>query len=168
MKMPKERSAGIIVLKWSNSGWLYLTLVTTMRTKTGDRKLDFPKGHVEGDEDWIEAAIRETREEAGIEEEMLNFTWGDQHFDCFRPNKTCRMFIASTSAKPSIEKNPVTKKYEHIGWKWLSLSGDRDEQLIHPYIREAVDWARSIVTGRRLDSTHVRMSQSAGDPPKSQ
>ena len=148
MEPTEERSAGILVLRWTKSGWKYLTLVTSMRTGTGERKLDFPKGHVEKGEDWIEAAIRETREESGIEEDRLNFAWGDRYRDCRRVGKVCRIFIAWTDSKPEINRNPESGIYEHVGWKWLSLERDREESLIHPYIRPAVEWARSIVLTR--------------------
>ena len=167
MKMPKERSAGVVVLKWSKSGWLYLTLVTTMMDKEGKRKLDFPKGHVEEGEDWIEAAVRETSEEAGIAEQDLHFTWGEDHTDCVKPGKVCRMFIASTASRPSIRRNPETNRFEHVGWKWLLLDGDNEEVLIHPYLRPAVEWARSVASGRRIDSAHVNVSQQSSVSRKS-
>jgi bis(5'-nucleosidyl)-tetraphosphatase len=159
MKMAHERSAGVLVLMWTKTGWKYLTLVTSMIDKEGARKLDFPKGHVESGEDWIEAAIRETKEEAGISETELDFTWGDQHIDCYRTGKVCRMFIASTAAKPRIAKNPESGRFEHIGWQWLDLEQDMYERRIHPYIRPAVEWGRSIVLGRQIDSAHVHSSQ---------
>ena len=147
MRRQEERSAGILVLRWTRRGWQYLALVTDMMSREG-RRLDFPKGHVEGDEDWIEAAVRETSEEAGLSESSLNFAWGERHIDCRRTGKTCRIFLAWTDGRPAIRRNPASGIYEHIGWKWLSLEGDPEEALIHAYIRPAVQWARSIVLGR--------------------
>jgi len=144
MRPNEERSAGILVLRWTPKGWQYLTLVTDMMSKKG-RRLDFPKGHVEGDEEWIEAAIRETKEEAGIEESGLNFAWGEKFIDCHRPGKTCRLFLAWSSKKPNIQRNPESGAFEHVGWRWLFLESDESEELIHAYIRPAVAWARSIV-----------------------
>ena len=148
MKMQDERSAGIVVLRWTKSGWQYLALVTTMRSQSGERKLDFPKGHVEDNEDWFEAAVRETHEEAGISERHLNCAWGDTYRDFKKIGKVCRLFIAWTKDVPNIRKNPESGIYEHVGWKWLNLESDKDESLIHPYIQPAVSWARSIVLNR--------------------
>lgn len=145
------------MLRWTRRGWQYLTLVTTMMTREGERKLDFPKGHVESGEDWLDAAIRETSEEAGIDEKSLNFAWGDVHIDCVKPGKTCRIFMAWSGSRPEIRRNPASGIYEHIGWKWLSLEGDREEELIHPYIRPAVGWARSVVLSRRVDLSSVSL-----------
>lgn len=163
MKMPKEKSAGVLVLKWSAGGWKYLTLVTSMIDAEGRRRLDFPKGHIEKGEEWLDAAVRETQEEAGIPESSLSFTWGEKYKDCFRQGKVCRMFIASTDSAPKILRNPETMRYEHVGWQWLNLSGDREEERIHPYIRPAVEWARSIVMGHGLDLQHVDMPHARRD-----
>lgn len=150
-------------MRWSRKGWLYLALVTQMRNREGKFRLDFPKGHVEDQEDWLEAAIRETGEESGIPEQSLNFAWGDAHLDCEKSSKICRMYIAWTSARPEVRRNPATQIYEHIGWKWLRLDGDAEESLIHAYIQPAVPWARSIVTSRRLDSSHGSLLQQGRD-----
>jgi 8-oxo-dGTP pyrophosphatase MutT (NUDIX family) len=153
----EERSAGVLVLRWTKSGWQYLILLTTMMGKGGARKLDFPKGHVESGEEWMDAAIRETEEEAGIPERSLNFAWGDKYIDCVRPGKTCRIFVAWSDASPKIKRNPESGVYEHIGWKWLSLERDGEEANIHQYIRPAVEWARSVVLSHRVDSLGVRI-----------
>jgi 8-oxo-dGTP pyrophosphatase MutT (NUDIX family) len=157
MKMPKERSAGVVVLRWSEMGWQFLALETGMRWEDGSPRMDFPKGHLDGDEDWLEAAIRETEEESGIEEKDLAFTWGLRYHDCVRPGKVCRMFIASTSATPRIRPNPVSKKREHQGSRWLVLEDETSEQRLHPYLRSGILWARTIVTKSALDSGHEKM-----------
>ena len=54
--MIKEVSAGVVVFKDD--------LVLIIKHKNGH--IDFPKGHVEGDETLEEAAIREVFEETGI------------------------------------------------------------------------------------------------------
>ena len=159
MKMPKERSAGIVVLRWSPKGWEYLTLETTMKMQDGRTKLDLPKGHLEGSESWIDAAIRETEEESGIPESALSFTWGEVSRDFFRTGKVCRLYIASTQRDAAVKRNPVSKKYEHVRPIWLHLEVDENEERIHPYIRPSIEWARSIVLSRRIDSTHGRMSR---------
>lgn len=163
MKMPKERSAGIVVLRWSHKGWEYLTLETTMRLSDGRTKLDLPKGHLEGDESWIDAAIRETEEESGIPERDLSFTWGEVSRDFFRTGKVCRLYIASTQSEASIKRNPVSKRYEHVRPLWLRLAGDPDEERIHPYIQPSIEWVRSIVLSRRIDSQHGRLSRQESD-----
>jgi 8-oxo-dGTP pyrophosphatase MutT (NUDIX family) len=154
MKMPKEKSAGVVVLRWSRDGWQFLALETTMRDDDGNRRLDLPKGHLERGEGWLEAAVRETSEEAGISKEDLDFTWGERHFDCFKQGKVSRMFIASTRATPKIQRNPVSHRYEHVKPLWLDLIGDSRERMIHKYLQGSLEWARSVVMSRSVKSGH--------------
>jgi bis(5'-nucleosidyl)-tetraphosphatase len=157
MKRP-ERSAGVVVLKWSESGWRFLALETSMTWQDGSSRLDLPKGHVERGEDWLEAAIRETEEEAGISESDLDFTWGGSYHDCVKPGKVSRMFIASTSARPTIRRNPVTRRKEHTGTMWILLTDDAEVQRIHPYLRSCIVWARGVVSRDRIHSPHGKVS----------
>jgi hypothetical protein len=63
---PAARSAGVVVVR-RDSGWRLLIL-------RAYRNWDFPKGRVEPDEAPLDAAIRETAEEAAISD--LAFNWG--------------------------------------------------------------------------------------------
>lgn len=158
-----ERSAGIVLLRWTRDGWKFLALETDMVNKQGERKLDLPKGHLEEGEDWLDAAIRETEEEAGVSEDEMSFTWGAAFRDCERPGKRARMFIASTVATPVVSPNPKTKRAEHTGYMWLSLSADPRIERLHPYLRPAVSWALSVVSKRRLNSSHGAARQIDAD-----
>src|ERR1700743_3464945 len=57
-----EFSAGGVVVR----GPEVVVVVPTRRTPAGERALAFPKGHPEPGESALQAAIRETREEAGV------------------------------------------------------------------------------------------------------
>lgn len=61
----KEFSAGGVIFK---DGRL---LLIKMRNLAGDEVWTFPKGHLEGDETADAAALREVREEAGLECRIL-------------------------------------------------------------------------------------------------
>jgi len=61
-------SAGVIVVRKQAGNWQYLFL-------RAFRNWDFPKGEMEPGESFLEAAVRETREETGITE--LDFSWGE-------------------------------------------------------------------------------------------
>jgi 8-oxo-dGTP pyrophosphatase MutT (NUDIX family) len=163
MKMAQERSAGVVVLKWSEEGWRFLALETDMTWKDGSSRLDLPKGHVERGEDWLEAAVRETEEEAGIDEASLDFTWGASYHDCEKPDKVSRMFIASTAARPTIRRNPVTRRKEHTGTLWVRLDDEATIARIHPYLRSCIEWARKVVSRDRLHSAHGSVSGRARD-----
>ena len=61
----KEISAGIIVYRRTKDGPKFLLLYH------GGSYWNFPKGHIEGEEKSLEAALRETVEETGLKQEDL-------------------------------------------------------------------------------------------------
>lgn len=64
---PRERSAGGVVVR----GQDILVIVPTRRAADGSAVLGLPKGHIDPGEDALAAAIREVREEAGVEVELV-------------------------------------------------------------------------------------------------
>jgi len=69
-KPPVERefSAGGVVVRDDQC----VVIVPTRRAKGGEKVLALPKGHPEGDESGADAAIREIREETGIEARLVD------------------------------------------------------------------------------------------------
>ncbi len=61
--MKKERSSGAIVFTYQSGGVNYLVVKNAKYGHWG-----FPKGHIERGEDELRAALREVKEEVGIEE----------------------------------------------------------------------------------------------------
>jgi 8-oxo-dGTP pyrophosphatase MutT (NUDIX family) len=63
----EERSAGGVVVR----GEQLLAIVPTRRAADGSRVLGLPKGHIDHGESQLQAAIREVREETGVEVELM-------------------------------------------------------------------------------------------------
>ncbi|TSC73571.1 MAG: NTP pyrophosphohydrolase [Parcubacteria group bacterium Gr01-1014_48] len=120
-----ERSAGMILFKNTKTKKQYLLLQhhprPNVRIKNIVAHWDFPKGHLEKGEEAIDAAIRESKEETGIE--IAEF------FPDFKT--TIRYFIRSQGVK-SIPKfvvfflgkakgGRVTLSFEHQAYAWLSF-----------------------------------------------
>ena len=63
-------SCGVVIARRTDDGWLTLML-------RAYHHWDFAKGIKEDDEDSLQAALREVREETGIDE--LSFEWGERH-----------------------------------------------------------------------------------------
>jgi 8-oxo-dGTP pyrophosphatase MutT (NUDIX family) len=63
----EERSAGGIVVRDGQA----LVIVPTRRATDGSRVLGLPKGHIDPGESQLQAAIREVREETGVEVELM-------------------------------------------------------------------------------------------------
>jgi len=64
-----EFSAGGVVM---NADGEIVVIVPTRRAADGSRVLALPKGHPDGAESSAEAALREVREEAGVEAEVVD------------------------------------------------------------------------------------------------
>ena len=63
-----EFSAGGVVVNDANE---VVVIVTTRRSADGSKVLALPKGHPDGAESPVQAALREVREEAGVEAEVV-------------------------------------------------------------------------------------------------
>jgi len=66
--MASEFSAGGVVFNASHE---VVVIVPTRRAANGSRVLALPKGHPDGAESAAEAALREVREETGVEAELI-------------------------------------------------------------------------------------------------
>lgn len=122
-------AAGIIVVRMKDGLYEVLCLVKP------SGKLDLTKGIIDPGENALQAAIRETGEEAGIYD--LDFCWGhDNHsFDA------CTMFLAKTTDHPHITKNPHSGIYEHIGYKWMSLDDCYNNSKMASFLKPSIAWA---------------------------
>jgi 8-oxo-dGTP pyrophosphatase MutT (NUDIX family) len=67
--MASEFSAGGVVMNDANE---VVVIVPTRRAANGARVLALPKGHPDGEESSLQAALREVREEAGIQAEVVD------------------------------------------------------------------------------------------------
>ena len=122
--------AGIIVVKKFNNEWKVLG----MWARGG---YDIPKGHIEDGDDVFENALRETKEEVGVDK--LEFAWG------LKPYKEGNLFIylASTEQDAKILLNKESKIYEHEYAKWLTW----EEMLekTYDYLKPSIASARKTI-----------------------
>jgi 8-oxo-dGTP pyrophosphatase MutT (NUDIX family) len=66
--VPSEFSAGGVVM---NDDHEVIVIVPTRRAADGSKVLALPKGHPDGEESSLQAALREVREEAGVDAEVV-------------------------------------------------------------------------------------------------
>jgi 8-oxo-dGTP pyrophosphatase MutT (NUDIX family) len=126
-------SAGVVVVRETDDGARLLLL-------RAYRNWDFPKGHVEPGEDPLTAAIRETREEAGIVD--LEFVWGEDAIDTvpYAHGKVTRYFVARTRAERlTLPINPALGRAEHHEYRWVDLT--EAFALTGPRLRPVIAWA---------------------------
>ncbi len=107
-------SAGIVIFFQENDSREYLLL----HYVTGH--WDFPKGKVESGETLKQAAVRELKEETGLEATIvpgfsssLSYTFKD-YMDKKSAHKQVTFFVGQVKSKS------VVLSDEHIGYKWVS------------------------------------------------
>jgi mutator protein MutT len=129
--MPTERefSCGGVVVR----GTECIVIVPTRRAAGGVQVLALPKGHPENGETPADAAVREVREEAGVEatvrEKLGNVRYWYQR-DGLRISKTVAFFLLDyVSGEPDDHDHEV----EHARWmaldeaaRALTYKGERD------------------------------------------
>jgi len=114
--MKTEKSCGCIVLKGGE------VLLIGMKDDDGKLFWSFPKGHQETDETDIETAIRETKEETGLDVEISDTTpIKTGHFvHSGTVYKNILLFIA----KPlNHELKPQEGEVEQVKWVKISEAG---------------------------------------------
>jgi len=132
-------SAGVIVVRRESRLWKFLFL-------RAYKNWDFPKGLVEPGEDPLETAVREVKEETGIDD--LTFRWGNvfKETEPYRSGgkKVARYYLAATSrSRVSFSVNPEIGKPEHHEYRWLPYEAVKD--LAPGRLLPIVDWANGII-----------------------
>lgn len=110
--MPVEKSSGFIVFRKKEKNILYLLL------HYPEGHWDFPKGHIEEEENPLETAKRELKEETGLEKIKVvdGFKKTIKYF--FRKEgKTVLKFVTFFLAEALEDK--VKLSFEHQEFKWL-------------------------------------------------
>ena len=129
-----DPAAGVVVLKFKDGDWNVLFL----KTKKG--KYDLTKGIIDVNESSFDAAVRETYEEAGIDE--LDFgRFGKNPIETDR----CTMYVAVTTQEPEIKPNPASGIYEHTGYVWMPMIDAINTDKLPKFLEPAVDYAYDLV-----------------------
>lgn len=139
--LPEEHSAGGVVL----NGEEVLVVVPVRRAANGARVLALPKGHLDGDETDEQAAVREVREEGGVEADLVE-SLGDVRYHYRRRgrliSKRVRFFLFEFRSG-----SPTDHDHEIEEARWLPLA-DAVKQLTYPGEREIV---AGVLSKTRLD-----------------
>jgi 8-oxo-dGTP pyrophosphatase MutT (NUDIX family) len=138
--MPRTKprhSAGVAVVRESTDGARFLLL-------RAYKNWDFPKGIVEAGEEPLAAAVRETREEAGIAD--LDFAWGTDFVETppYAGGKIARYYVARTRAATiTLPVNAALGRPEHHEYRWVDLT--EALALTVPRLQRVVTWAAAKV-----------------------
>ena len=132
----EEYSAGGVVVKGND----VLVVVPTRRAANGARVLALPKGHLDGSETAEQAAVREVREEGGVEADLVE-RLGDVRYHYRRDGrviaKRVRFFLFAFRAG-----DPADHDHEIEEARWMPMERAL-EQLTYAGEREMVGRALS-------------------------
>ena len=137
----REISAGIVVFRRTSEGPKFLILYH------GGNYWNFPKGHLEGEEKDLAAALRETKEEAGLAARDLRIVQNFKAYERFSFRreghgifKIVIFFLAETNT------SDIKISDEHQGYGWFNfreankiLGRYRDSQKV---LRQAFEFLR--------------------------
>lgn len=126
--MRYQDGAGVIVVRGSDENAVVLLLLNH------DGTWDLPKGGMEPGENPIDCAIRETFEEASIDD--LTFDWGTDPM----VSENLYFYIARSEKDPVIRTNPVHGNYEHMMGVWVNPSNAVDmlPDFLKPFMMTAI------------------------------
>lgn len=127
-----ERSAGIILFYSPPAGGRRYLLLDY------GRHWDYPKGHLEPGEDDLSAALRELREETGIEDAHLvpGFTRQIEYYFRTRQHGLIHKHVTFFAART--QTTDIQLSREHVGYAFLPFAEART-RLTYPSARTLLD-----------------------------
>jgi 8-oxo-dGTP pyrophosphatase MutT (NUDIX family) len=129
--LPKSKACGLVLWRWSGARREYLILVNRERGEAG-----FPKGHQEQGEDDLDTALRETREETGIEDIDPQYTFERTlHYRAERGGRTYDKTVVYNLGEA--HRSEVRLSPEHSAAHWLPLR-EALATLSHASLREVL------------------------------
>jgi len=123
--MKRVRQAGGIVVRRERNG-LWVLLVRAKRDPT---LWIFPKGHIERGESAADAALRETREEAGIVGDLVRPVGDPVHFNNGRYEVSVQYFLVRP-VKEFDETDGRAKKWFRFDDAVEAVLYDEDKELL--------------------------------------
>ena len=139
-----EISAGCIMMKYYDG-----VLHTLMCHAAGNWKLKlmgFPKGNVDVGEDLKQAAIREVKEETGLEPDILSYIGSVKK----NRTKTVHAFVAFVKSGEIRDKKPVNLQKSEIDYAKFIPATEATEKA-YKYQRDLFDDAIEYIQRRKND-----------------
>jgi 8-oxo-dGTP pyrophosphatase MutT (NUDIX family) len=101
-------------------------------------------GSVEGDESFVEAAVRELGEEAGIDSPVIEINKEFSFFDRWKKHCVEKVYLCHLNKKPHIVLNE-----EHIFCKWIPMNDVVISDFTFPTNFEAFEACRNYVREKK-------------------
>lgn len=154
------RKAGIVVLRGGPAAWRTLLL-------RAYRNWGFPKGGIEAGEIPLVTALRETREEAALDD--LEFRWGEVCFDTppRAGHQRTRYYLAvSRGARVYLPVSAELGRPEHHEFRWTGFAAAR--QLLAAALHPVIDWAQVVAATAQTSRAHGEYESNESFAAKSE
>jgi bis(5'-nucleosidyl)-tetraphosphatase len=139
----RENSAGLVVFRRTPEGPKFLILYH------GGSYWNFPKGHIEKEEDELTAALRETKEEAGLNPRDLRIVQNFKTYERFtfrRNSQSIFKIVTFYLAETRTRDVRISEEHQH-GYGWFTyheankiLGKHRDSQKV---LRQSFEFLRA-------------------------
>jgi ADP-ribose pyrophosphatase YjhB (NUDIX family) len=129
-----KTSAGLVILYQNKILLVHPTNAAWYGT------FSIPKGEIEDDEDILEAAIRETKEEIGIEFDKEEIGCESNHVNYVRNGKTYkRVYYFTINLNYPIDDSLFTLQQDEVDWVGF-LNKEEAEKRISPRLKELLKY----------------------------
>ena len=142
MDVEREFSCGGVVVRGTQT----IVIVPTRRAARGGQVLALPKGHPENGESPADAALREVREEAGVQTTLIE-KLGDTRYWYMRDGKRIAKVVAFFLLD-YVSGDPADHDHEVEKARWMSLE-QAARRLTYKGEREMAERALSRTSGAR-------------------
>lgn len=136
-RIKREFSAGGVVFRKEPEGILWLIV-----KPRGSEKWRFPKGHIESNENSVEAAIREVAEEAGVETEVLEKIGNEKYFFVENKQKIFKTVVFYLMEYVQEAREGFNWETEEIDWL---LFEEVEKKLAFPKEKEILKKAQEFL-----------------------
>lgn len=146
----KQISAGIIIYRKTPLGPKFLLLYH------GGRYWNFPKGKLEQGEKTFKAALREVKEETGLNPQDLRFNPSFKEYNRYIfKNNNQRIFKIVAFYLAETRKTEIKISKEHDGYGWF-LYRDANRMFIHQNLKPILKKAYNFIIRRKNYPTQNR------------
>ena len=110
----------------------------------------FPKGHMERGESEIQTALRETREEAGLEPVLVpGFRETVEYDTRMQSHKVVVLFLGEVHGEPRVDHREIRE------YRWVTAEEAKQEMM--PEQHPLLDRAQAYLEGRNGENLHLQL-----------